>query len=133
VNKYGALQPSEFQVVSVISIAALRDPAVNDDGTYKYSHDKEIMKYKIRLVLRIAVKHGHRKIVLGALGCGKLHNPPKDVASAFLEVLREKEFQGGWWEQLIFAVLDNVDPKNSATAANGNFGNFFRTLDGKIV
>jgi uncharacterized protein (TIGR02452 family) len=117
-------------VVSVISIAAIRDPCITPDGTYQHSHDKDIMKYKIRLMLRIAAKHGHTKLVLGALGCGASHNPPKGVANAFLEVLTEKEFQGGWWDQVVFAVQDNVKMKDILT---GNYHHFMTVLDGKVV
>lgn len=88
----GESDPSELKVVSVISIAAISDPSIATNGSYRYKHDKDIMKYKIRLMLRIAAKHGHRSLVLGALGCGAFHNPPKDVAKAFLEVFKEPEF-----------------------------------------
>lgn len=131
--KPGAFQPDEFPVVSVISIAAIQNPCVTPDGTYQHSHDKDIMKYKIRLMLRIAAKHGHTRLVLGALGCGAAHNPPKDVGRAFLEVFKEKEFQGGWWDQLVFAVLDNVKKSDTSQVFNGNYDHFMNEVDSAIV
>ncbi|KAF2444248.1 hypothetical protein P171DRAFT_473387 [Karstenula rhodostoma CBS 690.94] len=131
--KPGAFQPDEFPVVSVISVAAIRDPCVTPDGTYQHGHDKNIMKYKIRLMLRIAAKHGHTMLILGALGCGSFHNPPKDVAKAFLEVLKEQEFRGGWWDYLVFAVMDNVRESETSNVFTGNYYHFMNELDGEIV
>lgn len=91
------------------------------------------MKYKIRLVLRIAAKHGHRKLVLGALGCGAARNPQKDVARVFREVMQEPEFQGGWWEQLAFAVLDDVSNDDGSIIPEGNCRHFMNELDGKVL
>jgi hypothetical protein len=62
-----------------------------------------------------------------------LRNPPTEVAQCFLEVLREKEFQGGWWEEVAFAVLDNAKGPNGGKDGCGNFGQFFRVLDGQVV
>lgn len=77
---------------------------------------------------------GHTKLVLGALGCGVFANPPGDVARCFLEVLRETEFQGGWWQEVAFAVLDNVKGgEEGGKEGKGNFGVFYRGLHGKVV
>jgi hypothetical protein len=62
-----------------------------------------------------------------------LSNPPTDVAQCFLEVLREKEFQGGWWEEVAFAVLDNAKGPNRGKDGNGNFGQFYKVLNGQVV
>jgi hypothetical protein len=48
-------------------------------------------------------------------------------------VLREKEFQGGWWEEIAFAVLDNTQGPHSGKDGSGNYGQFCRMLDGRIV
>lgn len=81
----------------------------------------------MRLVLRMAASKGHTSIVLGALGCGAFENPPEDVAHCWLEVLREDEFSGNWWKDVVFAVYDSNDTQD------GNF-NIFRTiLHGKEV
>jgi hypothetical protein len=55
------------------------------------------------------------------------------VAQCFLEVLQEKEFQGGWWEEVAFAVLDNAKGPNSGKDGNGNFGQFYKVLSGQVV
>ncbi|KAF2129864.1 hypothetical protein P153DRAFT_339086 [Dothidotthia symphoricarpi CBS 119687] len=124
--------PANLPVVAVISVAALRRPDLTPDRL-KFEHDvhRTATKKKIRVSLRVAASKGHTKLVLGALGCGVFGNPPGEVAACFLEVLHETEFQGGWWEEVVFAVLDNV--KGGGKDGDGNFGFFFRGLDGLVV
>lgn len=112
------VNPEDLPVVSVLSIAALRRPPVDnitidtaDGGTIQRSvfarpSDRELTKTKMRLCLRMAASRGHGLLVLGALGCGAFRNPPKEVAHCWLEVLKENEFKGGWWEEIWFAVFD---------------------------
>ncbi|KAM0417478.1 hypothetical protein ACHAPT_012542 [Fusarium lateritium] len=119
-------------VVGAITIAALYRPEIRtfklrgrDQPGFAKDSDRTITKNKMRLSLRIAARHGHRSIVLGAFGCGVYANPPEDVAHCWLEVLREKEFQGNWWREVWFAVFD---PKN-----DGNYEVFQQVLSGKRV
>lgn len=131
-------EPENFPVVSVISVAALCMPDVvmSSDGTktrrqkYKRASDREIMKEKMRLTLRTAAVNGHRRLVLGALGCGAFLNPREEVADCWAEVFEESEFRGGWWESIIFAVMDDLGQGKSG---DGNYGVFYRRLDGKMV
>ncbi|EXK87178.1 hypothetical protein FOQG_09440 [Fusarium oxysporum f. sp. raphani 54005] len=111
------IQARNLPVVSVLSIAALRTPPVRKimlntpkgpvaSETYANSADRDLTKLKMRLCLRMAARRNHGLLVLGALGCGAFRNPPKEVARCWLEVLKEPEFQGGWWEEVWFAVYD---------------------------
>lgn len=127
--------PPNLPVVSVLSLAALRKPPLTPDAThFKHESLRTETKHKIRLALRVAAVMGHTKLVLGALGCGVFANPPGDVARCFLEVLRETEFQGGWWQEVAFAVLDNVKGgEEGGKEGKGNFGVFYRGLHGKVV
>lgn len=127
-------RPADLPVTTVISVAALRYPALTDDSKrYKNEGQRAETKRKIRLTLRVAALGGHTKIVLGALGCGVFGNPPKEVADCFLEVFSEKEFQGGWWEDVVFAIMDNAKGDQGGKDGNGNYGEFYRVLDGQIV
>ena len=125
-------QPQDLSVVSVISVAAVRDPelVVSRDGEeiYKHGEDRTDMKKKMRVVLRAAGREGHRRIILGALGCGAFGNPNKEVARCWKEVLAEAEFSE-WWESIIFAVMEDGDRKDG----DGNYGVFLRELDGMLV
>jgi uncharacterized protein (TIGR02452 family) len=126
--------PSNLPVTSVISVAALRYPALTADAKqFKSEGQRAETKRKIRLTLRVAASMGHTKLVLGALGCGVFGNPPGEVAKCFLEVLREKEFTGGWWEDVVFAIMDNRKGAEGGKDGSGNFGEFYRVLDGEVV
>ena len=144
-------------VVSVVSVAAVRGPDVvltaagvaggerenygdgDGDGDggerkgererYKDPRDRETMKEKMRGVLRCAAVKGHRRIVLGALGCGAFGNPRGEVVSCWKEVFGEGEFKGGWWESVVFAVLEEGGERDG----EGNFGVFWRGLHGVLV
>lgn len=92
------------------------------------------MLNKIRLTLRVAAIKGHKKLVLGALGCGAFHNPREKVAECFLRVFEEPEFRGGWWEEVVFAVLDtDTGEGKGGPQGSGNFGVFYRGLNGVVV
>lgn len=133
--------PSDLPVVSVLSIAAPRCPEVRrvretvtmagtgptviERTVYADPAVRDLLKDKMRLCLRMAAQRNHRLLVLGALGCGAFRNPRREVAHSWLEVLHEPEFQGGWWEEVWFAVYDR---KNE-----GNFEVFEDILGGVAV
>ena len=121
-------EPKYLPVISVISVAAVCRPRIDTDaqGTKSYSNitDQKLMQEKIRLILRMAIRYKHTQIVLGAFGCGAFGNPRAEVAAMFYDILREKEFQGGWFEDVVFAVLED---------GGGNFKAFHARLDGMRV
>ncbi|KAL8715274.1 MAG: hypothetical protein Q9220_001232 [cf. Caloplaca sp. 1 TL-2023] len=124
-------KPEELPVVSVVSMAAVKDPSIErrlNDGeeTYRNSADRELMRSKIRMILRVAVAKGHRKLVLGALGCGAFGNPRCEVVKLWKDVFAEPEFSNGWWEDVVFAILDNGGCQDLDT----NYGVFWRELEG---
>jgi hypothetical protein len=66
-----ASNPEDLPAVSVISVAALRQPELtHDEKTFKSPGARTATKRKIRIALRVAAMKGHTKLVLGALGCG---------------------------------------------------------------
>jgi uncharacterized protein (TIGR02452 family) len=123
---------TNLPVVSVLGIAALRCPPTRrirentlagpvEREVFAKDSDRVMTKDKMRLCLRMAARKGHTNLVLGALGCGAFKNPRREVAECWLEVLREQEFRGGWWDGIWFAVYDR---KNE-----GNFEVFEELLD----
>lgn len=75
--------------------------------------DTVVMKEKIRTIFRIAMIHGQKVLVLGALGCGAFNNPPRHVAELFKEVLGEAEFVKSF-EHIVFAIkCDHNDSCNN--------------------
>lgn len=131
------VKPEDLPVVSVLSVAALRCPetrrvrrntasgSISESLIYADPAARDLMKDKMRLCLRMAARRGHRLLVLGALGCGAFKNPKEEVARCWLEVLHEAEFQGGWWEEIWFAVYDRRN--------EGNFEAFEEILGGVEV
>lgn len=126
-------KPDDLPVFSCVSVAAIRGPAIEKDAAgkerYKRTSDRETMKEKMRVVLRIAAVRRHRVLVLGALGCGAFANPRAEVVECWKEVFSEGEFQGGWWERIVFAVMESGGMKDG----DGNFGVFYKGLDGRMV
>ncbi|KAK6544368.1 hypothetical protein TWF694_001069 [Orbilia ellipsospora] len=121
--------------IAVISLAAINGPKIRDkDGkrTYVYPQEKSLTEMKIRQILRMAALNGHRRLVLGALGCGVFKNPNEVVAQMFLDILKEPEFQGGWWKEITFACYD--PPRADGTVpSNANSKVFEQILGDQIV
>lgn len=122
-------KPERLPVVSVVTVAAVRGPAIVKDHhgneRYKKAEDRVAMKGKMRTVLRIAAKNKHRELVLGALGCGAFGNPAAEVVECWKETFQETEFLDGWWKSVVFAVMDGGTSKGL-----GNYGTFLENLDG---
>jgi uncharacterized protein (TIGR02452 family) len=98
----------EPYTVSVVSVAAIKDPDKYLSGG-EYRIDDSLVpptKEKIRTILRIAGRHGHDSLVLGAFGCGAFHNPPGHMAELFREVFGEPEFNGRF-RTIVFAILND--------------------------
>lgn len=127
---------AEMPVVSVVSVAAIRNPhkktvaVASDSGPPVTKEvfneaDRLLTKGKMRMSLRLAAARGHDLLVLGALGCGAFNNPRDEVVECWKEVLGESEFGGGWWREVVFAVLDGKK--------EGNFRVFKDGLEGLEV
>jgi uncharacterized protein (TIGR02452 family) len=65
----------------------------------------EILRRRASTVLAIARRHGHRRLVLGAWGCGVFGNDPSTVAAAFADLLQGPQFAGSF-AHVVFAILD---------------------------
>lgn len=62
------------------------------------------MDRRIDRALAIAAEHGHRRLVLGAWGCGVFRNDPRYVAGSFARALGGSA--KGVFDEIVFAVLD---------------------------
>jgi uncharacterized protein (TIGR02452 family) len=60
---------------------------------------------RARRVLAVAAAHNHRRLVLGAWGCGVFRNDPHTVAGAFSDALAQS---AGCFDEVVFAVLDQA-------------------------
>ncbi|KAI9723755.1 MAG: hypothetical protein M1812_001055 [Candelaria pacifica] len=96
----------DFKALPVISVAPVRRPKLDDSGTrYSFEQEKELMKEKMRTVLRIAAAWQHKDICLGPFGVGPgFRNPVAEVATMWRGILfSEREFNGVF-SNVVFAV-----------------------------
>jgi uncharacterized protein (TIGR02452 family) len=100
-SNYTFYKPDQFKMVHMVAVAAIRQPKLTDNNTYKPT-DYQLMKRKIRDVFLWGIEKGHRTLIAGAFGCGVFRNPPAEVARIFNEVIAEL---GGYYEHILFAVL----------------------------
>lgn len=95
-----------WRALPVISVAPIRRPKLDESGTdYSFSQERELMKEKMRTVLRIAAARNHVDLCIGAFGVGfGFRNPAPQVASMWRELLYcEKEFEGAF-ENIVFVL-----------------------------
>jgi len=97
---------NEIASLPVISVAPVRRPKLDESGTkYSFAQEKELMKEKMRSVLRIASYCGHRNVVLSAFGLGPIfRNPPAEVARMWRKLLFEEEEFHGAFQDIVFAI-----------------------------
>ena len=114
--------------VNMIAVAGMNSPRlIFENGEERIAPELvDGVKNKIRTIFRIACDNGQNNLILGAIGCGAFHNPPKHVAELFRDVLCEQEFFGAF-ERICFAVKTSHTSKGDT-----NFSAFKETLDGFI-
>ncbi len=113
--------------LSFITVAGMNRPALTPDGMIA-ANLVEPVKNKIRTIFRLGLDHGHDSLVLGALGCGAYHNPPRHVARLFHEVMDEPEFAGKY-RKIVFAILDDHNAHRSHNR-EGNYKPFAEEFEG---
>ena len=109
--------------LSFVTVAALHDPALTSSH-HLVSSALEGTRKRMQTILRIALRHGHDAIVLGAWGCGAFHNPPRDIARLFHETLESPTFKGRF-KKVVFAILDDHNARKRHNPS-GNFLPFQR-------
>jgi len=122
-NSGYALLETPFQT-SVVSVAAINNPPLTRiGGQLRIADDLiEPAKARMRTILRIAGKHGHDALVLGAAGCGAFCNPPEHVAMLFKEVFAEPQFRSRF-ALIVFAIINDHNSRRSHNP-NGNYDPF---------
>ena len=91
--------------LAFVSVAAINSPDL-DECNMLTPQMAEAACRKIRTIFRIALKHGHDSIVLGAWGCGAFKNPPAHIAKLFHQILEECEFKDKF-AKVVFAIMEN--------------------------
>ncbi|MEV6238167.1 TIGR02452 family protein [Lentzea sp. NPDC051838] len=96
----GNLLPEPYPV-SFLTAAAPNRSAIARTQPEREAGIPAALRQRATRVLQIAAAHGHRRLVLGAWGCGVFGNEPRVVAETFREVLGENRF----FDHVVFAVL----------------------------
>ncbi|WP_158843801.1 TIGR02452 family protein [Saccharothrix deserti] len=97
----GAFLPEPYRV-SFLTAAAPNFGAIVRGQPEHVAAVPAVLRRRAARVLRVAAAHGHRRLVLGAWGCGVFGNDPAVVAAAFRTSLRDNRF----FDHVVFAVLD---------------------------
>jgi uncharacterized protein (TIGR02452 family) len=96
------------------SLGMITAPAVNAGALLKKDRSRRraiepTMRRRIQHVLSIAIVNNHKRIVLGAWGCGVFRNDPADIALWFADELKNNPRLNGAFETVVFAVLDRTN------------------------
>jgi len=83
--------------------------------------DSGALRRKVRSVLVTAAAHGHRRLVLGAWGCGAFGNDAALVAAAFRDEVRAAAARGDV-EHVVFAMGDSGAGRRNAALFREVFG-----------
>jgi uncharacterized protein (TIGR02452 family) len=89
-------------------LSILTSPAVYGYGLEHYEPHRlgeipAVMRGRAKKVLAVAAAHGHRRLILGAWGCGAFGLDPAMMARIFAETL---EVFGGAFDEIVFAITD---------------------------
>jgi uncharacterized protein (TIGR02452 family) len=89
--------------VSFLTAAAPNLGAIMHNQPEAVARVPAVLAARAERVLAVAAAHGHRRLVLGAWGCGVFRNDPAIVAEAFAAQLARAQDR---FDHVVFAVLD---------------------------
>lgn len=124
--------PKTFDVISVAAPNLSKDREITEAGkAVQGEKGKENVKecqkiYRENMVrcwkgvIKLAIQHNVKVLVLGALGCGAFCGNPQIVAEALNEVLQQ---YGGYFDAIIMPILVNKNSQN-ARRDQRNFNTF---------
>lgn len=91
-------------LVSFLTVAAPNLGAILASQPASAPSVPAVLAARARRMLAVAAAHGHRRLVLGAWGCGVFRNDPATVAAVFADQLSAAR---GQFDHVAFAVLDH--------------------------
>ena len=103
-----------FKHLPVISVTPMRRPKLDSSKQrYAFAEEKEMMRDKLKTILRIAAANGHHDLCLGSFGTGSVwKNPAKEVAEMWKDLLfNDDEFAASGFNQgqRVFALEGEWD------------------------
>ncbi|SES19109.1 TIGR02452 family protein [Lentzea xinjiangensis] len=112
----GELLPRPYEVSFLTAAAPNRAAILRNQPERAEGVPVALLRRAIR-VLHVAAAHGHRRLVLGAWGCGVFGNDPAAVAEVFRIALRDNRY----FDHVVFAVLDRQKGAPTLAAFSGVF------------
>jgi uncharacterized protein (TIGR02452 family) len=110
-----------------VKASVLTLPAVNYGQALNHGENaakmKTAMKRRMKISLAVFAEMGCDTLILGAYGCGVFRNDPNDVAAWWSVLLTE---YGGYFESVIFSVLDRSPKRDIITAFERKLGHIGR-------
>jgi uncharacterized protein (TIGR02452 family) len=94
-------------LATVLTIPAPNADVIRQNAPSDIPKISSVLESRIDQILSMAVLNGHRKLVLGAWGCGIFGNSPEQVATLFKAAL-DGTFRNAFSE-VVFAVLDKKE------------------------
>lgn len=90
--------------------SVLTSPAPNAGAVLERDPDAgpriaRALAHRAETILAVAAAQGHRRLVLGAWGCGVFRNDPAEVAQLFARLLADPRFAGAF-DHVTFAIHD---------------------------
>ena len=119
----------------VITCAALKNPGLTQPTAtqpvrYANAQEEQIMREKIRMILRVAIQHKVDAVVLGAFGCGVFHHPPHLIAEMIRDALlpgpNSDHIRANGISNVIIPILDSTPGPENWSA----FQEVFRDVPG---
>lgn len=83
-------------------------------------HIRAGLERRAEQILRVALHHKHRVLVLGAWGCGVFRNDPRAVSDVFARQLEAVPFRNGF-RRVVFAIYDRTKEQNTLRAFRDRF------------
>ena len=91
--------------MSFVSVYCYGSPNLDKHNRMSKNLEKRTLK-KIEAILRIAILHKHRCLVLSAFGSGAYENPPEHMAELFQRALSKEEYKQ-FFSMIIFAIIND--------------------------
>ncbi|MEV4483051.1 TIGR02452 family protein [Micromonospora coxensis] len=104
------------RLVEPYRVAFLTAAAPNTGALREPADLAGVLRRRAARVLGVALAHGHRRLVLGAWGCGVFRNDPAQVAAAFADLLGPGGRYAGAFDLVVFAVPDATNRRPFAAA-----------------
>lgn len=110
----GMLPEEEWFNVDIITCAA---PYLVKRKYTNFTALCDLLKRRIKNIFEAAIDNDVDVLILGAFGCGAFKNPPRVVAKAFNEVIKENNYKSAF-THIVFAIKSTTNNDSSMACPN---------------